>query len=249
MENPNSVFREMFAWFVTKYGYTSAEDRATNRNAMGLEWHPSQGFELLVARLFCGATFANLARYPILDADIVDIGIRVLHRTGLFAEEYKAWITRGDDATNSMDFAAFRAFWESAVNIAAFTATPASQHGYGMSATEDDASTTSLADAVNNFGVAYAATQESLRSNSATINAMQAQLQMLCNVIGNQPPLNMIQFHQPCVAGVAVGVGVGRARDLSRHLTRTANTPNLNGHEYFPNGNHMIPSHPQIVTE
>ena len=40
-----------------------------------------------------------------------------------------------------------------------------------------------------------------------------------------------------------------RARDLSRHLTRTANTPNLNGHEYFPNGNHMIPSHPQIVTE
>ena len=40
-----------------------------------------------------------------------------------------------------------------------------------------------------------------------------------------------------------------RARDLSRHLTRTANTPNLNRHEYFPNGNHMIPSHPQIVTE
>ena len=148
-----------------------------------------------------------------------------------------------------MDFAAFRTFWESAVNIAVFTATPASQHGYGMSATEDDTSTTLLTDAVNNFGVAYAATQESLRSNSATINAMQAQLQMLCNVIGNQPPLNMIQFHQPRVAGVAVGVGVGRARDLSRHLTRTANTPNLNGHEYFPNGNHMIPSHPQIVTE
>jgi len=188
MENPNSVFREMFAWFVTKYGRTSAEDRAANRNAMGLEWHPSQGFELLVARLFRGATFANLARYPIPDADIVDIEIRVLHRTGLFAEEYKAWITRGDDATNSMDFAAFRAFWESAVNIAAFTATPASQHGYGMLATEDDVSTTLLTDAVNNFGVAYAATQESLRSNSATITAMQGQLQMLCNAIGTQPP-------------------------------------------------------------
>jgi len=42
-----------------------------------------------------------------------------------------------------------------------------------MSATEDDASTTSLTDAVNNFGVAYAATQESLRSNNATISAMQ----------------------------------------------------------------------------
>ena len=188
MENPNSVFCEMFSWFVTKYGRTSAEDRAANRNAMGLEWHPLQGFELLVACLFRGATFANLARYPIPDADIVDIGIRVLHRTGLFAEEYKAWITRGDDATNSMDFAAFRTFWESAVNIAAFTATPASQHGYGMSATEDDASTTSLTDAVNNFGVAYAATQESLRSNNATISAVQGQLQMLCNTLGKQPP-------------------------------------------------------------
>ena len=126
MENPNSVFREMFAWFVTKYGRTSAEDRAANRNAIALEWHPAQGFELLVARLFQGATFKNLAKYPILDNDIVDIGIRVLHRTGLFAEEYKAWITRGDDPNNAMTFAAFRTFWETAVNIVAFTATPAS---------------------------------------------------------------------------------------------------------------------------
>jgi len=93
MENPNSVFCEMFAWFVTKYGRTSAEDRAANRIAMGLKWHPSQGFELLVARLFRRATFANLAKYPIPDADIVDIRIRVLHRTGLLAEEYKVWIT------------------------------------------------------------------------------------------------------------------------------------------------------------
>ncbi len=86
MENPNLVFREMFAWFVTKYGRTSAEDCAANRNAMALDWHPLQGFELLVAHLFCGATFANLAKYPIPDEDIVDIVIRVLHRTGLFAK-------------------------------------------------------------------------------------------------------------------------------------------------------------------
>ncbi len=198
MENPNLVFREMFAWFVTKYGHTSAEDRAANCNAMALDWHPSQGFELLVARLFCGATFANLAKYPIPDDNIVDIGIRVLHRTGLFAEEYKAWITRGDNVNNLMSFATFGTFWETAVNIAAFTAsTPASQHGYGMAAAKDDASTTSLTDAVNNFGVAYAATQESLRSSNATISAMQGQPQMLCNMIGNQPPPGMVQFNQP----------------------------------------------------
>jgi hypothetical protein len=197
MENPNLVFREMLDWFITKYGRMSAEDRAANHNAMALDWHPLQGFELLVACLFYGATFANLAKYSIPDDDIVDIRIRVLHRTGLFAEEYKAWITRGNNPTNSMSFAAFRAFWETAVNIAAFTATPASQHGYGMAAAKDEALTTSLTDAVNNFGVAYAATQESLQSNNATISAMQGQLQMLCNMIGNRPPPGMVQFNQP----------------------------------------------------
>jgi hypothetical protein len=40
-----------------------------------------------------------------------------------------------------------------------------------------------------------------------------------------------------------------RAQDLSHHLTRMANsnTPNLNGHKYFPNGNHMSQSYPTIV--
>ncbi len=59
MENPTSVFREMFSWLVTKYGRTSAEDRATNRSWMALVWHPSHGFELLVAHLFCSAMFIN----------------------------------------------------------------------------------------------------------------------------------------------------------------------------------------------
>ena len=47
------------------------------------------------------------------------------------------------------------------------------------------------------------------------------------------------------------GVPYYRAQDLSRHLTRMANsnTPNLNGHEYFPNGNRMSQSYPTIVTE
>ncbi len=40
-----------------------------------------------------------------------------------------------------------------------------------------------------------------------------------------------------------------QARDLTCHLTRTTNTPNLNRHEYFPNGNHMTQSYPTIFTE
>ncbi len=164
MENPNSVFCKMFAWFVAKYGCTSVDDRKANCTAMALEWHLSQGFELLVARLFRGGTFANLAKHPIPDNDIVDIGICVIYWTGLFVEEYKAWITCGNNTANNMDFAAFGYFWENAISIASFTATPALQHGYGMNTIEDDQSAAHLTNTVSNFGTAYTTMQESLRN-------------------------------------------------------------------------------------
>jgi hypothetical protein len=72
------------------------------------------------------------------------------------------------------DFPTFRAFWADAVNIASFTATPASSHGYSMAAAKDDSST--LTDAVSIFGAAYAATQESQRTSNEAINAMQGQI-------------------------------------------------------------------------
>jgi hypothetical protein len=109
-------------------------------------------------------------------------------------EEYKAWITHANNPTNDMDFVAFSSFWETAINIASFTATLAAQHGCGMNPVEDDASAASLTDAFSNFGVAYATTQESLRNNNAFINAIQGQIQMLCNAIGNQPPASMFQY-------------------------------------------------------
>jgi hypothetical protein len=118
MEDPNAISRKMFDWFVFKYGRTLAEDRKANRTVVASEWHPSMGFELLAAPLFCRA---NLAKYPINDDDIVDIDIRVLHRTGLFSEEYKTWILRSKDAMKTNNFTAFRAFWADAVNIVSFT--------------------------------------------------------------------------------------------------------------------------------
>jgi hypothetical protein len=157
---------------------------------------PNSRFELLVPRLFRGAIFSNLAKHPIPDDDIVNIGICVIHQTGLFAEEHKAWITRCDNPTNNMDLAAFRSFWETTVNIASFTATPASQHSYGMNAIENDPSAAYLTNAVSDFGAAYAAMQGSLCNNNASINAMQGQIQMLCNALGNQPPAGMPQYPQ-----------------------------------------------------
>ncbi len=194
IEDPNAVFRKMFNWFVFKYGLTSAEDREANHTVMALEWHPSMGFELLAACLFREATFANLAKYPINDDNIIDIGIRILHRTSLFSEEYKTWILRGNDATKTNDSTAFCIFWADAINIASFTTTPASSHGYDIAATKDDSS--ALTDAVSNFGVAYAATQESQRTSNKAINAMQVQIQMLCQALGSHPPPNMMPYQQ-----------------------------------------------------
>jgi hypothetical protein len=89
----------------------------------------------------------------------------------------------GNNPTNNMDLAACRTFWEITVNIASFTATLALQHSYGMNAVENNASAASLTDAISNFGAAYAATQESQRNKNTSINAMQGQIQMVCNMI------------------------------------------------------------------
>jgi hypothetical protein len=56
--------------------------------------------------------FANLAKHPIPNNDIFDMGILVMNHTSLIAEESKAWTTRGNNSTNTMDFATFRTFWE-----------------------------------------------------------------------------------------------------------------------------------------
>jgi hypothetical protein len=63
-----------------------------------------------------------------------------------------------------------------------------------MAATKDDSS--ALTYAVSNFGVAYAATQESQCTNNKAINAMQVQIQMLCQALGSHPPPNMMPHQQ-----------------------------------------------------
>ncbi len=92
MMDPNAAFRQCFDWLVTKYGRASTKDRETNRTVMATNGHPSMGFEVLTSCLFHGVTFVSLSGHPITDKDTVDIGIRVLNCTGLFAEQYKTRI-------------------------------------------------------------------------------------------------------------------------------------------------------------
>jgi hypothetical protein len=129
MMKPNAVFQQCFDWYVIKYRRTLAEDCMTNWMAMAANWHPSMGFEVITLHPFHDVTFASLSGLPITDKDMVNIGIRVLNCTGLYPKEYKMWILHSNDASKMNDFISFKTFWENAVQIAAFTAIPASQHG------------------------------------------------------------------------------------------------------------------------
>ena len=70
------------------------------------------------------------------------------------------------------------------------TSIPAAQHGYGMAATDDDALHALYCESVVNFGMAYAATQETIKTQATNMAAMQGQLtniQQFCMAVGQQP--------------------------------------------------------------
>ena len=55
-------------------------------------------------------------------------------------------------------------------------AAPASPHGYGMAAVDDNASIALYTKTMTNFGAAYATTQESMKSQASSLAGMQDQL-------------------------------------------------------------------------
>jgi hypothetical protein len=77
MKQPNTVFLQMFNWFITNYGHTTTK---------AATWHPSQGFEPLARRLFNGAFYASTARYPLDDRDVIDIDLRIIKHCGMYAD-------------------------------------------------------------------------------------------------------------------------------------------------------------------
>ena len=68
------------------------EDREENRQRMAANWHPADGFEPLATCLFIGASYASAERYPMDDRNVIDIGLRVIKRCGMYSNEYKNWI-------------------------------------------------------------------------------------------------------------------------------------------------------------
>jgi hypothetical protein len=174
MKQPNTVCLQMFDWFITKYGKTTTEDCEENRQRMAANWHPSNRFEPLATHLFiCASTSA--ACYPMNDRDVIAISLRIIKRCGMYSEEYKNWTARENETPPiAKTINPFKEYFADTITLVNQTAAPASQHGHSMAARDDDASIASYRESLTNFGAAYAATQESIKSQATTMAACKA---------------------------------------------------------------------------
>ena len=127
-----------------------------------------------------------------VDCNIVDIGICIIKECGLFAEEYKSWIAQATATPHVIEMLdTFKTFWADKITLVNQMAIPASSHGYGMAAVNNNDTVASYSESIANFGAAYAATQESVKTQGMTIASMQTQLQAMhqyCMDLQQQPP-------------------------------------------------------------
>ncbi len=138
------------------------------------------------------------------ERNIIDIGLCVIKCCGVYAEEYKAWIgienawqLANSRVKQTLNF--FKGFWSNAITLVNQMSAPALQHGYGMAAMDNNGgSITSYGESLANFGTAYAATQEMVKSQADSISTIQAQLaglQQFCMAVRQQqPPPNNIYY-------------------------------------------------------
>jgi hypothetical protein len=197
---PNIIFVNFFLWFVNQNGMTMAKDCEANRQHMAANWHPANRFDALILRLFTGAAYASSAGFRMNDVNIVNIDLRIIKQCGMYGKEYKAWIACKavrPCIIKMVDM--FKTFWAAKITLVNQTAIPASMHGYGMAAMNNNDSVTSYGELIANFGFAYAATQESVKSQGATIASMQGQMQAMhqyCMALGQQPPPGIYTLQQ-----------------------------------------------------
>jgi hypothetical protein len=181
---------------------------------MAANWYPANGFDTLALHLFTGGAYAGCMGYFVADRDIVNIGLCVIKQCSMCAKEYKAWIARKSKRPRIVEtFDTFKTFWAAKITLVNRTAVPASMHSYGMAAVNNNNSIVSYGQSIVNFGAAYAATHESVKSHSSTITSMQGQLramQQFCMALQQQQPLPTTYAPQQQQRG---------RRGLSRHNT------------------------------
>jgi hypothetical protein len=122
----------------------------------------------------------------------------------MYAKEYKAWIgikNAGQLASpcvkQTLD--SFKGFWSNTITLVNQTSILALQHGYSIAAMDNNCGSIALyGKSLANFGAAYAAIQETVKSQADSLSAIQAQLaglQQFCMAVGQQqPPPNNIYY-------------------------------------------------------
>ncbi len=118
----------------------------------------------------------------------------------MYGKEYKAWIARETVRPHIIKMVnTYKTFWAAKITLVNQTAIPASMHGYGMAAVNNDDSVVLYGDAIANFRAAYATTQELVKSQGTTIASMQGQLQVMqqyCMALEQQPPPGIYMLQQ-----------------------------------------------------
>ena len=195
MRDPNAVFRDVFQYFLTHYGRTTADDRWNNKERMAADWQPSDGFESFIDRINSGIQCALFSFHPIADADVVDIAERVITRCGLYPEEMKRWIARDGTAGNDdqeKTWYRFQIVWAQAIATCDdSTSTTAGQHGFGMNMSDAQQDDTSFDTSLTNFSDAHQQTQAAINSLTQQNQALQNQHQQQMSQMQQQ--MNSIQ--------------------------------------------------------
>jgi hypothetical protein len=91
----------------------------------------------------------------------------------------------------------FKEYWADTIALVNQTAVPALQHGYGLTAMDNNVLVVMYDDLLTNFGAAFAATLETMKSQAGSLVAMQNQLLtiQLCMNVGQQPPSSAYTPH------------------------------------------------------
>jgi hypothetical protein len=127
------------------------------------------------------------------DHDIIDIGFRIIKHCGMYAKEYKNWILHKNAVPQIVKtINSFKEYWADVIALVNQTAVLALQHGYRMTTMDNDTLVALYGDLLANFGAAFAAMQETMKSQADSQVTMQNQFLniQLCMNVGQQPPSN-----------------------------------------------------------
>jgi hypothetical protein len=99
------------------------------------------------------------------NCDAINISLHIIKLCGMYANEDKNWISCKNMVPPIVEIInSFKEYWANAIALINQTAVLALQHGYGMTAMDNNMSVALYGDLLANFGVAYTAMQETMRA-------------------------------------------------------------------------------------